>query len=491
MPKYRNRFYLYLFFSISIITGVIYIIFSDGFYFIDEGAHYLTNRDVWFNPELSLAPWARFGRAWLYAPAAYLGHRATKVLAYAIFILGLLLVYKTAKKMNFKYPELAMLFLGFQPVFFDLSYSVMSEMPAAVLMLLSFYLYLNKKFASSMLFASLIFLFRYEMMFYTVVLGVCIILDSSVPSLRWNWNDKIGVDSSVPSLRWDWNGRWGGGWKRWIWVTPSIFVGPLIWWLGSVIITGDVMWLWNAFREFSHLAKYRDGAEIYHYIILTPVIFGFLISIFACFGISDKKSFGKKSYWLILLTVIWTYFINILTSVKYLNISGSVGDWRYLSPAAPFVAIFAVAGFNKIFKKYPAIEKKKNIFSFTLILLILVNCFIIAQPHNYNDYEKAVLKLSEKADSVNPQYKILTNNFAMFVKMEVPFKNKDRIDKLNLETLNNLKQGFVIWDPFNCEGKLSYTGFTLDLLRNNNQYKFVDSIEYNNVWLYLVEKKLR
>lgn len=445
----KKLFFIYL--TVVFVTGVIYIALSDGFYFIDEGAQYLTNRNVWVNPELSLSPWARFGRAWLYAPAAFFGHKATKIMAYAIFVLCLAVTYKAARKLNLKYAEYVILFTGFQPVFFDLSYSVMAEMPAAFLLILSFWLFLEKRYAQSMLSASLILIFRYELILYVMILIFFFI------------KEKKYKESLIA------------------------ITGPLIWWGWSAILTGDVFWLKQAFQEFSKLAKHKEGTELYHYFILTPVIFGFLISFFAIAGSFNKKLFEKRNYIILLSTIGWTYFINIITSVKYFSFSGSVGDWRYLTPVAPFFGIFAVAGFGWFSEKTGILTVKFG--AFLIALIVLTNCFIIAKPHNYNDYEKTVFILFDKAKQKNPDFKILTNDFALFVTLELPFKNSEKIDRLDEITLNTLERGYILWEPYNCEGKVNNSGFSLNALRQGPQYRFCDSVLYDKkFWMYLIEK---
>ena len=69
---------------------------SEGFHKIDEGAHFINNVNVVKDPSISIGVWQRFGRVWLFALPAQVGHKTVKVFAVLLFLLTIAVTYKVA-----------------------------------------------------------------------------------------------------------------------------------------------------------------------------------------------------------------------------------------------------------------------------------------------------------------------------------------------------------------------------------------------------------
>src|SRR5512146_2863821 len=70
-----------------LVTFQVYLITSsEGFHKIDEGAHFINNVRVFEDPSISAGIWQRFGRVWLFALPAQLGHKTVKIFASLLFL---------------------------------------------------------------------------------------------------------------------------------------------------------------------------------------------------------------------------------------------------------------------------------------------------------------------------------------------------------------------------------------------------------------------
>jgi len=109
----------------------IWVLKSDGFYYIDELSHYLYSRFVLQALPITVQTWHRPIPQWLFALPAQLGHTFTMFFAAALFICLLFLMYRIALLHGIKHAEWIVILVGLQPILFDLSYACMTEMPAA------------------------------------------------------------------------------------------------------------------------------------------------------------------------------------------------------------------------------------------------------------------------------------------------------------------------------------------------------------------------
>lgn len=127
---------LVFFLAIVAVIESIWILKSDGFYFIDECAHFLFSRYVLNDLTEVVSAWHRPGRLWLFALPAQLGHTFTMFFSLALFLCLLVVSYQIAKLKKIKHTEWAVLLIGLQPILFDISYACLAEAPAALVITL-------------------------------------------------------------------------------------------------------------------------------------------------------------------------------------------------------------------------------------------------------------------------------------------------------------------------------------------------------------------
>ncbi len=313
MKKNRNYGLIILFVILAVVQAV-WIFHSNGFYFIDDGCHFNYNRHFFTSYYTSLGFWHRLGRVWLFTLPAQFGLKGEQIFSALLFLATIFTAYKILKFKNVPFAEWIIPVIGFQPVLFNISYTVLAELPAAFLIVLSYYLYLKDKPVLTMIFSSLIFMFRTE---YYFVAGLFFL----IYLFRKNWK-----------------------------VLPWFILGPLIWFIVSWIIQKD--W-WRFFYDMamhSRLPRITEGIDWYYYFYHSPELFGFVQCLFFIMG--TALLFYKKKisdYGLVFLIVFGGIFIQTMFALKGLNLSCSIGQLRYVAVVGPMFGIISAAGLGYFF----------------------------------------------------------------------------------------------------------------------------------------------
>ncbi|MFI5211423.1 MAG: hypothetical protein ACHQIH_00955, partial [Ignavibacteria bacterium] len=256
----------YLFWIILLAVQAVWIMNSDGFYFIDDSSHFNYNRHYLDSFGQSTGAWHRMGRVLLFAIPAQLGLKGVQIASAFLFIVTIFTAYKILKAKDVKYAEWIIPIIGFQPVLFNISYTSLAELPAGFLILLSYYFFIKEKPASAMIVSSLIFIFRTE---YYYVSGLYFL----IIVYRKNWK-----------------------------VLPWFIIGPLLWYLYTTIISLDPAQFFHEMTLHSRLLKIDVGVDWYYYLLHSAKIYGFLQALFFLTGaiaLLFKKQF--KEYALLIM----------------------------------------------------------------------------------------------------------------------------------------------------------------------------------------------
>ncbi len=422
-----------LFYSLLIILGAYYIAQSTGFYYMDEGAHFVNGRRLFEDARFGTMAWARLGRILFFAPISMLGHYAVKIYGFGLFLLIIQLTRKIAQKLEIPNDEYLILFLGLQPILFDVSFTCLAEVPALGLLMLSIYSYQQKRYASAMLFASLNFLFRTELYFFAGVLVLLFLYEKRIK-------------------------------ECFIIVLP-----PLFWWAYDTIVTQDPWFLLTSFSKFSKMPKFIEGSEWYHYYINTPIMFGVIITILLIIGISKVKTVRDVKFRnLISFLFIYNYIFYMVSGWKYSHISPAIGDLRYMTANSGFFALGALLGFNYLHDKYAGGSEAKSyksvVFVSVITILITLNVFVGVKPHCFSNYEKTIIAMVEKAHTLDANARIFSNSWVGRFTLNVPIENKFIISDFTDDTLKTANSGFLVWDKYTCESVLRESRMSIDSL---------------------------
>jgi hypothetical protein len=437
-------------FAILIIVLGALIWQSDGFYPIDEGAHFISDAAALRYPSTSLGVWQRFGSVWLFALPAQFGHKVVKIFGSILFLVTVFITYKVAEIEGIPGKEWVVALAGLQPAFLDISFTCMPELPASTLLILSYYLYRKSRLNWSVFAASLTFLFRYEMFIFAGIILLIVMKRRAVSAV------------------------------------PYVFAGPAIWYFFSCLWTGDPAWLGRELLRFSALEKYKEGVQWFHYLVNSPVIFGWIpVGLFV---IAFAFDFLRKTVRspLLYLGIFLSLTISTLASSKVFHWTGSVGDVRYLTPISPFMAVIALEGLAALRSIIPAGVISRYL-PFGLAGLLALQTIPAVKPHHLDSYEKTVISLTQRAAADTIATPILSNHWASRLPPMGPNQGRDSVLYLSKETLSSHERAYVLWDPKLANSPFTQKALTLSSLREDSSVSLVDSVvsDAGTVFLFL------
>lgn len=399
----------YLFWAALIEIQAIWIFNSDGFYFIDDSSHFNYNRHYFESYDQSIGAWHRMGRVLLFALPAQFGLRGVQIASAFIFLLTVLVSYKILKEKKIPYAEWVIPVMGFQPVLFNISYTTLAELPAAFLIILSFYYYLKDKPKLVLITSSLIFIFRTE---YSFVCALYFL----IYAYRKNYR-----------------------------ILPLALAGPLLWYLYTTAITLNPTQFFYDMTLHSRLLKIDVGVDWYYYLMHSPKIFGFLQAAFFISGIVIlylKKEL--KDYWLLVLIFFGGIAVQTLLALKGLNLTCSIGQLRYVAVVGPAFGIIAAIGTGYFFSKL-----KQPVGSIIISSVIFVLMFVLgpySTPyHNKFEIEKVSENITHFAADNYPEYKIITNMHQLANALDESQTGGEKFTLLSQTNLNKTPKALIVW----------------------------------------------
>jgi hypothetical protein len=415
---------LIFFLSVVAAIGSVWVIQSNGFYPIDECAHFLYSRFVLSTLPITVQTWHRPGRLWLFALPAQLGHTFTMFFSLGLFLCLLLVTYRIAVRMHIKHAVWVVILTGLQPILFDISYACLAEAPAALLIALSYLYHLKGKPGWCLALASALFLFRFEMFLYAVVMFFVYL--------------------------------WKREWK----ILPLVLLGPMLWIGSSAIISGNVMTFFTEWSTFSHLGKYVPGVSITYYIENLHNIFGFAQVLLFVIGVICIVRARKSADYGILLSIIAiNIIINTLAGAEVFHWTGSIGELRYIAVVAPFVGIVSVYGLSEILDR---VKPSWAGFALSVLLFgaIVFNCILTTHPRRWTSYDQFVITRTKALRSAYPDLTLLSNNCIVAYVMDVAPCGGPHYAKLETEALRKNPECLVLWDPYSSNPRFDRTEMT-------------------------------
>ena len=392
-----------------IIVQAVWIFNSDGFYFIDDSSHFNYNRHFFDSFSQSTGAWHRMGRVLLFAIPAQFGLKGVQIVSALIFLLTIYFSYRILKEKNIPYAEWVIPVLGFQPVLFNISFTSLAELPAAFLIVLSFYYYLKDKPKLALITSSLIFIFRTE---YSFVCAVYFL----IYAYRRNYN-----------------------------VLLLAITGPVLWYLYTTIITLNPTQFFYDMTLHSRLLKIDVGVDWYYYLLHSPKIFGFIQAAFFIAGaviLFYKKEL--KDYWILVLIFFGGIAVQTLLALKGLNLTCSIGQLRYVAVVGPAFGIVAAAGIGYFYDRF------KNPAGSTILSAVLLFIMFLLGPysvpyHNKFEIEKVSEDITAYARDNYPDYKIITNMHQIANALDESQTGGKKFTLLSQTNLNNTPKALIVW----------------------------------------------
>ena len=471
--------------------------YSTGFYQDDEIGHFINMLDFWTDPSLILGNWPKPGyKLFLVIPSLF-GLQAVLIANSLIASATVYLTYSLLRAYNIKYAFFGALLLGFQPLFFDLSFRSYGEIITALLIVVMILFYKKEMYFLCGLACGYIFTIRQEAALIGIALAIIFFF------------------------------------KKNYFAIIAIGIFPFLFNFFGYLHTGDILFV---ISEMSSLGEMDFGGAnrgFFHYFkayifIIGPVCLTlFLLGYFGFLPDTKKLKEYILKFDLIYIVFTITFLVQVMLMVKGTN----PGTWRYLLHISPLAAFFATVGLNNLasvdFKKTNYIvtgillfftitvlsktssgldlqdvseywkfavvgltflltiflfsndtRSYLNKLSVSLIILSAVYLFFSFEPRQLTPENISVKEISEYLSSTEQKDKnvFITIQTTNMVRMfgDDP-SNKERYTHLNTENLTKAKPGdLIIWDSHYGYRPEYKNDVKIDDIMNDKSYKMIN-----------------
>ena len=300
------------------VLTLIYYAFSTqstGWYQHDEVGHFLNMQDFWVQPSKIMGIWAKPGYKIMYVIPAYFGKDF--LIFFNCLVAGFmaLITYWIAKEFKLKNAWLVMVFVGLQPMLYQISFRNYSEIMVTLFIALVLLFYLRKKYILAAIFASYLIALRQELGLVVVAIGLIYLYR-----------------------------------KLWI---PFLFLGtvPLLLNIAGWAMSGDPLWLLTQLTG-GVPGKYNQMGFWHFWKMFTPTV-GTIVMLCAIIGIVGATFLKREQMmehfkkYLLLYLIFFLYFIPIcMFTSKWFTWLELTANLRQLVVLAPVTGLFALIGFN-------------------------------------------------------------------------------------------------------------------------------------------------
>ena len=435
-----------LFAGLSIACAVA----SDGFLEADACTHYMYARFAFQEPHYFVNLWGRPLVTGLYAvPAVLGGVLGVRLTSLALALLCGWVAYRLARAQHYRWPALAFVFTLAQPLVFLHSFSELTELPFAALIVLAFWAYRARQFALMAFLVGLGPLGRPEGFGFIGMAAVALVLHR-----KWYWLPLL----AVPLIAWNHAG-WeiydrGMPWWRWL---PS-------------------QWPW------AQDSVYPSGHPL-HFVALMPVVTSPLIFPAACIGAWRSLAAGwpparffkldHETRCQVLIAAI-PLLILVGHSVLYaLGKMASNGELRYLLVVAPFWALLSAKGWEWVFERFEwrGVLRWAGV---AALLPALANHFLytVVPLRQTEDWRraKAVAEWYQGEPGLRERYpRLLASHPGIYYYLDLSFTDRRHVVEWLTSNVESPPAGtLLVWDPvygvFNADQLKS---IKLDAIRAN------------------------
>ena len=336
----------------------------------DHFSHFKLAYWGWTYPKLLFNHWGKPVFTLLVSPFAQLGMNAARLFNVFLGLLTAFLSWKLVGELKFKNSWLVIFFVLFIPVYFNLMFSVMTEVLHSMFLVLAVLLFFRKEYAWSAIAISFLPMVRTE----SIVLLPLFILAFGLKK-QWKALPLFFVGFVVVSL---------AGWR--------FYDG--FWWLVT-----EMPYKGSASGIYGH-------GSLFHFIHYTKRILSYPLSGLASLGLvvslwlwisKDRLKLNDRFYFLLLVPGVYLTFLAAHSFVWWKGMGNSLGLLRVMGSVTPMVGITALVGFNfvaRLFSKFKslvfALAAVTIIWIFSSVFMLCQNGFkkgrtqeIIAQATDY------------------------------------------------------------------------------------------------------------
>lgn len=331
MDRGRERVAIVLAVAIFASLSIAGSLTSEGFLEADACTHYLYARFAFEHPHFFVNIWGRPICTGIYAlPAAMAGRFGVHLTSLALALGCGLIAWRIAREQYYRWPALALIFTLCQPLVFLHSFSELTELPFAFLLILAFWCYQRRLWLLMAAIVAVTPLSRPEGFGFLVLAALAL-----VAHRRTRWLLIL----PLPLLIWNHAG--------WI-----LYAKEGHWW----------RWLIDQW-PYSSKSLYKPG-NLFHFVALMPAVVSPFVFPATCFGVwrcmrqkVDGQPHTAGRGWTdpALLVAAVPLMILIGHSVLYaLGKMASSGEIRYMLIVAPFWGLLTARGWEWIFHRLGA-----------------------------------------------------------------------------------------------------------------------------------------
>jgi hypothetical protein len=301
--------------ALFVVVAVVYTLKSTGAYHDDDLDHYFMARAAFAHPEFFLDPWGRPGFTLLYALPAQFGWTAVRLFTVLLAVVTMALTARTARRLGAESSWAAGALVAWQPLFFILSFSALTEPLAALLLALLYDAQAGERPHRAALAAGLLPLVRLELGVVSLLVGGWILLR--------------GLDR-----------------RALLWIPLPV----ALWAVVGGLVHGDPLWLANSVGGAGRPLRSAGPIHTLRNVITVvgPVLFlGLLLGV-AAFARRSWRPERFRPPAFAALSALLALIVLTLLSWEALPFGNSIGFLRHLIVLAPAVALVGLFGFEGV-----------------------------------------------------------------------------------------------------------------------------------------------
>jgi hypothetical protein len=325
---------------------------------MDSYNHYLIAKNTWSHPYLFLDQWGKPIYNLMASPFVQFGMLGAVVFNIICLLLSAFFAYRISQKIAPKFAFIALLMTLFSPVFLDNIISSLTEPLSALLVTLSLFLLVNKRYSLAALLAGFLPFARSEGFIILGVILVFLLLKKEFRSISY-----ILIGSTFfNTLGWIIEGE-----PFWI-ITKNPYISFA---LSGVNVCGS-----GGFSHFLYAGHYTFGQVTCILLVVATLFLAWDIL---------KDGIKQHLELLLVLAVFISYFLAHVL-IWWLGMMGSCGYIRVMTVIAPMVAILVSFALQKLVH-LRLIQQLKNLKLYTNLFLLFLVINTIYVPYRYYAYK--------------------------------------------------------------------------------------------------------
>ncbi|WP_347838847.1 hypothetical protein [uncultured Draconibacterium sp.] len=323
MRKDPEKLGLYVFFFLLIVFQLVLIFLNEKtFGGADSISHYHIAKYAFKYPHLFLDLWGKPVYTTLLSFFALGGFKLAQIFNLIVAVFSLYVVYIIARQYFPKSAFSITVLAAFAPIYFVLTTSCLTEVLFGLVLIISVYLFLAKKYLFSAIVLSFIPFVRSEGIVFLPVFAAALVLSRSYRSVLF------------------------------------LLTGTLFYSLVGFLAFGDVLWIINRFPYPTGESVYGNGS-LFHFIKKSDTIFGIPMLTLILIGLVVETTDVLKKFSLtspktiryILVVGSWLTYFAAHSYVWWQGRGGSLGLIRVIGGVLPLAALSAAAGLEFILDK--------------------------------------------------------------------------------------------------------------------------------------------